>query len=162
MAIFKEVVRGDGSGIAEYYRVQDGKVMNVDYSMVTNKPTLNGVTLSGDLTMEDFGMDIDGVVETLTGEEISHLKKDDNKIVLCTTDYTYTDEDNRTISLERGSVYEIYQGMVVDKIPIGDSGITDTKVTTIDNTVTDDQYPSALAVKNYVDNAIGSALGGSY
>ena len=107
MAIFKEVVRGDGSGIAEYYRINDGRVMNVDYSTITNKPTLNGVTLSGDLTMEDFGMDIEGAVETLTGEEISRLKPDDNKIVLCTTDYMYTDSEDVLVQTERGSVYEI-------------------------------------------------------
>ena len=122
MAIFKEIVRGDGSGIAEYYRVQDGRVMNVDYSMVTNKPTLNGVTLSGDLTMEDFGMDIDGAVETLTGEEISKLKKDDNKIVLCTTDYLYTDSEGLPTQTERGSIYEIYQGIIVDKMATGGTG----------------------------------------
>lgn len=122
MAIFKEVVRGDGSGIAEYYRINDGRVMNVDYSTITNKPTLNGVTLSGDLTMEDFGMDVEGVVETLTGEEISRLKKDDNKIVLCTTDYLYTDSEGLPIQTERGSVYEIYNGIIVDKISTGGSG----------------------------------------
>ena len=122
MAIFKEVVRGDGSGIAEYYRVQDGRVMNVDYSMVTNKPTLNGVTLAGDLTTEDFGMDIEGAVETMTGEEISRLGEDANKIVLCTSDYLYTDRHGVLTQTERGTIYEIAYGTIVDKISVSGSG----------------------------------------
>ena len=120
MAIFKEVVRGDGSGIAEYYRINDGKVMNVDYSVVTNKPTINGVVLAGDLTMTDFG--VDGVVETMTGEEIAKLNGDINTIVLCTSDYLYTDRQGVLTQTERGTIYEIAYGTIVDKISVSGSG----------------------------------------
>lgn len=40
----------------------------------------------------------------------------------------------------------------------GSDGIADSKVTTIDDSVTDKQYPSALAVKNYVDSAVNVAV----
>lgn len=39
---------------------------------------------------------------------------------------------------------------------------TRNKATVIDETVTDEQYPSALAVKTYIDTAIGTALEGDY
>lgn len=54
MAIFKEVVRGDGSGIAEYYRVVNGNVYNVSYDVVTNKPRINGIELVGDISVTDL------------------------------------------------------------------------------------------------------------
>jgi hypothetical protein len=54
MAIFKEVVRGDGSGIAEYYRVVNGNVYNVSYDVVTNKPRINGIELIGDISVTDL------------------------------------------------------------------------------------------------------------
>ena len=54
MAIFKEVVRGDGSGIAEYYRVLNGNVYNVSYDVVTNKPSINGIELIGDISVTDL------------------------------------------------------------------------------------------------------------
>ena len=54
MAIFKEVVRGDGSGIAEYYRVVSGNVYNVSYDVVTNKPKINGIELVGDISVTDL------------------------------------------------------------------------------------------------------------
>ena len=63
MAIFREVVRGDGSGIAEYYRVIDGKVFNVDYNVIVNKPTLNGSELLGDLDLTKMMQD-EGFLQT--------------------------------------------------------------------------------------------------
>jgi hypothetical protein len=39
---------------------------------------------------------------------------------------------------------------------------TSNKVTTISANSTDTEYPSALAVKNYVDSQISGAIGGAY
>lgn len=43
-----------------------------DYENITNKPTLNGVEISGDMTLEDFGL---GDVPTaiLTAEDIDEI-----------------------------------------------------------------------------------------
>lgn len=122
MAIFKEVVRGDGSGIAEYYRVNDGKVMNVDYSVVTNKPTINGVVLAGDLTMADFTEGLDAAVIPMTGQEMSKLGSSDTGIILCTSDYSYRDNTGKINAVSRGVVYEVVKGRLVDTILVSGSG----------------------------------------
>ena len=51
-----------------YVKGADAQV-SLDYSDITNKPTLNGVVLEGDLTLEDLGIvevstdDIDALFE---------------------------------------------------------------------------------------------------
>lgn len=74
MAIFREVVRGDGSGIAEYYRVIDGKVFNVDYNVIVNKPTLNGSELLGDLDLTKM-MQGEGFLQTETDPTVPEYIK---------------------------------------------------------------------------------------
>ena len=80
MAIFREVVRGDGSGIAEYYRVIDGKVVNVDYNVSINKPTINGQELVGDLNIAEL-MEKEGFVrfesDPTVPEHVKYIKASD-------------------------------------------------------------------------------------
>lgn len=57
MAIFREVVRGAGDGVAEYYRIIDGSIVNVDYDVTINKPTINGKELIGDLNLTQLMID---------------------------------------------------------------------------------------------------------
>lgn len=57
MAVFREVVRGAGDGVAEYYRIVDGKIVNVDYDVTINKPTINGQELVGDLNLTQLMLD---------------------------------------------------------------------------------------------------------
>ena len=80
MAIFREVVRGDGSGIAEYYRVIDGKVVNVDYNVSINKPTINGQELVGDLNLAEL-MEKEGFVrfesDPTVPEHVKYIKASD-------------------------------------------------------------------------------------
>lgn len=74
MAIFREVVRGDGSGIAEYYRVVDGKVYNVSYDVIINKPTINGAELMGDLDLTKL-MQSEGFLQEETDPTVpEHVK----------------------------------------------------------------------------------------
>ena len=42
MAIFKDIPRFDGSGITEYYRVNDGKIVKLssDYDFLEDKPMI--------------------------------------------------------------------------------------------------------------------------
>ena len=74
MAIFREVVRGDGSGIAEYYRVTDGKVYNVNYDVIVNKPTINGAEIMGDLDLTKL-MQSEGFLQKETDPTVPEYVK---------------------------------------------------------------------------------------
>ena len=45
---------------------------SMDYDDIINKPTINGVELSGDLTLEDLGLG-DVPTSTLTPEELDNI-----------------------------------------------------------------------------------------
>lgn len=68
MAIFKDIPRFDDTGITEYYRVNDGKVVKLssDYDSLDDKPTINGVTIEGDLTTETINIPIGNMEELRT------------------------------------------------------------------------------------------------
>ena len=68
MAIFKDIPRFDDTGITEYYRVNDGKVVKLssDYDSLDDKPTINGVTIEGDLTTELLNIPVGNIEELRT------------------------------------------------------------------------------------------------
>ena len=120
MAIYKEVPRNDGSGISEYYRIIDGKAVNMNYNDATNKPSINGFELVGNLNITDLGFE--GAIESKTGKEMSEMTTKDTKIVLCTSDYTYRDNTDTLTEVKRGVVYEVVKGRVVDSILVSGTG----------------------------------------
>ena len=67
MGVYKEIARADGSGVTTFYRISDtldtvetdnneGEVTIIDYNQAQNKPSINGVTLVGNKTSEDLGL----------------------------------------------------------------------------------------------------------
>lgn len=99
MGVFKEITKADGSGVTVFYR--------------TN--------LASTFDISDLDIDTESVLYR-TGEEISQMTEDKPYIVLCTEDYIYTDQYGSLISVERGTVYEMEHGTVVDAISIGGGG----------------------------------------
>ena len=68
MAIFKDIPRFDGSGITEYYRVNDGKIVKLssDYDFLDDKPMINGVVLEGDLSTADLNIPVGDITQLKT------------------------------------------------------------------------------------------------
>lgn len=99
MGVFKEITKADGSGVTVFYR--------------TN--------LASTFDISDLDIDTESVLYR-TGKEISEMTEDKPYIVLCTEDYIYTDQYGSLISVERGTVYEMEHGTVVDAISIGGGG----------------------------------------
>lgn len=99
MATFREVRRGDGSGATLFYRLDAANTIDLG----------------------DLNIDTESVLYR-TGLEISQMTDDKPYIVLCTEDYVYTDQYGALISVERGTVYEMEHGTVVDAISIGGGG----------------------------------------
>lgn len=67
MGVFKEIEKADGSGVTTFYRLSDvhdtvetddseGTATVIDYNAAQNKPSINGVTLVGNKTSEDLGL----------------------------------------------------------------------------------------------------------
>ena len=67
MGVFKEIKKADGSGVTTFYRLSDvhdtvetddseGTAIVIDYNAAQNKPSVNGVTLVGNKTSEDLGL----------------------------------------------------------------------------------------------------------
>lgn len=67
MGVFKEIKKADGSGVTTFYRLSDvhdtvetddseGTATVIDYNAAQNKPSVNGVTLVGNKTSEDLGL----------------------------------------------------------------------------------------------------------
>lgn len=67
MGVFKEIEKADGSGVTTFYRLSDvhdtvetddseGTATVIDYNAAQNKPSVNGVTLVGNKTSEDLGL----------------------------------------------------------------------------------------------------------
>lgn len=94
MAIFREVVRGAGDGVAEYYRIIDGNIVNVDYDVTINKPTINGKELVGDLNLTQLMID-EGFLREETDptvpDYIKIIKIDDINKWQKSVDATYVD-----------------------------------------------------------------------
>lgn len=77
---------------------------------------------------------------------------------------TITEGTEITVSLKaEKELKEIYTKAEVDAlINVSGKENTSNKVTSISGSSTNEQYPSALAVKNYVDSALGVIENGSY
>lgn len=80
MGVFKEIVRADDTGTTTFYRLDnqrdtvetDGDDVTkdmIDYDKVLNKPSINGVTLVGDKTSEELGLQPAGDYLTEVPEE---------------------------------------------------------------------------------------------
>ena len=101
MAIFKDIPRFDDTGITEYYRVNDGKVVKLssDYDSLDDKPTINGVTIEGDLTTETLNIPI-GNMEELRTNIKDNLVNAINELSIETESFanSITDKVNSIIS----------------------------------------------------------------
>lgn len=80
MGVFKEIARADGAGTTTFYRLdngrdtvetnEDAKTKDMfDYNDALNKPSINGVTLVGNKTSEDLGLQPAGDYLTEVPEE---------------------------------------------------------------------------------------------
>ena len=58
MAIFKEILRNDGSGITRFYRIDNGSITTLDYDALMNKPRINGKELIGDILIDISDFDL--------------------------------------------------------------------------------------------------------
>lgn len=101
MAIFKDIPRFDDTGITEYYRVNDGKVVKLssDYDSLDDKPTINGVIIEGDLTTETLNIPI-GNIEELRTDIKDNLVNAINELSVETESFAnfITDKVNSIIS----------------------------------------------------------------
>ena len=52
--------------------VPEGSKEPLDYDNITNKPTINGVELSGDLTLEDLGLG-DVPTQALSSDDLDNI-----------------------------------------------------------------------------------------
>lgn len=67
MAAYKEIAKADGSGVTSFYRLSDtldtveieeesGESITIDYNQAQNKPSINNITLVGNKTSADLGL----------------------------------------------------------------------------------------------------------
>ncbi len=99
MGTFKEINKADGSGTTLFYRASYANTFDIS----------------------DLDIDTESVLYR-TGKEISEMIEDKPAIVLCTEDYIYTDQYGSLMSVERGTIYEMDHGTIVDTIAIGGGG----------------------------------------
>lgn len=99
MGTFKEINKADGSGTTLFYRASYANTFDIS----------------------DLDIDTESVLYR-TGLEISQMTEDKPAIVLCTEDYVYTDQYGSLMSVERGTIYEMDHGTIVDTIAIGGGG----------------------------------------
>lgn len=89
MAVYKEINRADGSGVTTFYRIsnvldtaetddQEGQAVIVDYNQAQNKPSINGVTLIGNKTTEDLGLQPAG--DYITNDEADEKFIDEDEL----------------------------------------------------------------------------------
>lgn len=89
MAVYKEINRADGSGVTTFYRIsdvldtaetddQEGQAVIIDYNQAQNKPSINGVTLIGDKTIEDLGLQPAG--DYITNDEADEKFIDEDEL----------------------------------------------------------------------------------
>lgn len=80
MAVYKEIANADGSGVTGFYRLSTEKStveINTtgtndsmsDYNLLLNKPSINGVALTGNKTAEDLGLQPAGQYITKVPDE---------------------------------------------------------------------------------------------
>lgn len=89
MAVYKEINRADGSGVTTFYRIsnvldtaetddQEGQAVIIDYNQAQNKPSINGVTLIGNKTTEDLGLQPAG--DYITNDEADEKFIDEDEL----------------------------------------------------------------------------------
>ena len=89
MAVYKEINRADGSGVTTFYRIsdvldtaetddQEGQAVIIDYNQAQNKPSINGVTLIGNKTIEDLGLQPAG--DYITNDEADEKFIDEDEL----------------------------------------------------------------------------------
>lgn len=118
MGVYKEIANADGSGVTGFYRLStekgtveiDTTGVNdsmMDYNLLLNKPSINGVALSGNKTAEELGLQPAGEYIIEIPEE--YITEEDLRLKgYATTDYV----------IEQVSKAEHFSREIVDALPI--------------------------------------------
>ena len=117
MGVFKEINRADGTGVTTFYRLDNSKATVekteisgsgswVDYESTLNKPSINGVTLIGDKSLDDLGIQPAG--DYLTGVPEEYITEEE----LTAEDYA-----SKTYVLEQINNIEHFHREIVDALP---------------------------------------------
>jgi len=120
MAVYKEINRADGSGVTTFYRLsnvldtaetddQEGQAVIFDYNEAQNKPSINGVTLVGDKTSEDLGLQPAG--DYITNDEADAKFIDEDELLA----YDYV---NQTQLEEALANIEHFHREIVNALPV--------------------------------------------
>lgn len=126
---------------------------STDYVELVNKPSINGVELNGNKTTTDLGINIPTKVSDLDND--SNFIKDTE---LSSTIGNHNNDnsahaDIRNLITNEATVRE--QAISSIEEQLNDKENSSNKVTTILESSTDTQYPSAKAVYSYVSSLIG-------
>lgn len=117
MGVFKEINRADGTGVTTFYRLDNSKATVekteisgsgswVDYESTLNKPSINGVTLIGDKSLDDLGIQPAGDYLTEVPEEY-----------ITEEELTAEDYASKTYVLEQINNIEHFHREMVDALP---------------------------------------------
>ena len=117
MGVFKEINRADGTGVTTFYRLDNSKATVekteisgsgswVDYESTLNKPSINGVTLIGDKSLDDLGIQPAGDYLTEVPEEY-----------ITEEELTAEDYASKTYVLEQINNIEHFHREIVDALP---------------------------------------------
>ena len=134
-----------------------------DYSALTNKPSINNVTLSGNKTISDLGLQPAGnyVTDTDYATEIkAGLVRIDPEFlafvqetgILCALSVTYNSYGNMYPSafISKGTLENVITGKNLET--------SNNKVTSISSSSTNTEYPSAKAVYDYIQSLNGDEV----
>lgn len=120
MAVYKEINRADGSGVTTFYRLsnvldtaetddQEGQAVVFDYNEAQNKPSINGVTLVGDKTSSDLGLQPAG--DYITNDEADAKFIDEDELLA----YDYVNETQLEEALAN---IEHFHREIVNALPV--------------------------------------------
>lgn len=118
MAVYKEIANADGSGVTSFYRLStekstveiDATSVNdsmSDYNLLLNKPSINGVALTGDKTAAELGLQPAGEYITKVPDE--YITENELKAMgYATTNYV----------IEQISTAEHFSREIVEALPV--------------------------------------------
>lgn len=118
MAVYKEIANADGSGVTSFYRLStekstveiDATSVNdsmTDYNLLLNKPSINGVALTGDKTAAELGLQPAGAYITKVPDE--YITENELKAKgYATVDYVITEINSA----------EHFSREIVDALPL--------------------------------------------
>ena len=70
MAVFKEILRNDCSGITRFYRIDNGSITTLDYDALINKPKISGKELIGDILIDISDFDLSNYYNDVKPEDL--------------------------------------------------------------------------------------------